>query len=429
MATRRNPSIFISYSSVDRDAVSQLAEALKRNGVRVWLDISDIRVGESIPAAIQKGLEAADFIAVWLTKNAMASGWVTQEWHTMMVREINDRRTTVLPLLAEDCNLPPFLEQKKFADFRTNFAAGLNQLLAAVNPPAGPNQSHIIREHTRNFLRDLERESIPFPTLPKLKLLRALKELPRSGKLLRLHDIDPPILIRSIYDHILSVAHSADCLLGELQPKLTGGDLIEVARVIAYHDLCEVVLGDEPQFTDIENRRKRRLVRVDAYEKLKAFPPGVPEQRANDFIAMFLNTNCRESLEEIQRIIQNGTSEVFRYFRAMDKMDPIIATWRYLHVFRDDPLFPREEFFARMQHFFVNPKVASQVQACVDDKRLATLAKQLQDVSLAKAYLKNPDVLNEHDFALPASVLRVVIEDPRLVFAEKRQSPPGNKKR
>lgn len=49
--------VFISYSSKDKTVVHALAQRLRDDGLRVWLDDWEIRLGESIPLKLQQGLE------------------------------------------------------------------------------------------------------------------------------------------------------------------------------------------------------------------------------------------------------------------------------------------------------------------------------------------------------------------------------------
>jgi TIR domain len=49
--------VFLSHSSKDKTIVCGVAERLRKDGLRVWLDDWEIRVGDSIPAKIEEGLE------------------------------------------------------------------------------------------------------------------------------------------------------------------------------------------------------------------------------------------------------------------------------------------------------------------------------------------------------------------------------------
>jgi len=121
--------IFISHSSKDQEAVLRLAEDLKRAGVEVWLDQYEIQVGDRITQKVQEGLKDARYLTVWLTREAIGSGWVQNEWQSKFSVEIAGGQKVILPLLAEDCEMPPLLADRKYADFRTDYSQGLSQLL------------------------------------------------------------------------------------------------------------------------------------------------------------------------------------------------------------------------------------------------------------------------------------------------------------
>ena len=121
--------IFLSHSSKDKKAVRRLAKDLESQGFDVWLDEHRIKVGDVIVQKLQEGISKADFLLVWLTKKAVKSRWVQQEWYTKYHAEIENDRIMVLPLLAEDCEIPAFLRTKPYADFRSDYQAGLTTLL------------------------------------------------------------------------------------------------------------------------------------------------------------------------------------------------------------------------------------------------------------------------------------------------------------
>jgi hypothetical protein len=125
--------IFLSYSSKDRQNVSRLAQDLKDKGFRVWMDEWNIKVGDPITQKIESGLKDCDFLAVWLTKNSVSSGWVEREWQTKYHEEVAKKKVMVLPLLAENCQLPPLLSDKKYADFRQDYYIGFSQLVKTLS--------------------------------------------------------------------------------------------------------------------------------------------------------------------------------------------------------------------------------------------------------------------------------------------------------
>ena len=48
--------VFLSHSAKDKPVVRDVAERLKKDGLRVWFDEWEIRPGDSIPAKIEEGL-------------------------------------------------------------------------------------------------------------------------------------------------------------------------------------------------------------------------------------------------------------------------------------------------------------------------------------------------------------------------------------
>jgi hypothetical protein len=158
---------------------------------------------------VQEALRDAKFVAVWLTSNSVTSGWITREWQARIFEESSVRQVSVLPLIAEDCDIPLFLSDKRYADFRRFFRDGFADLMRTLNGqnahesqnPASERFFSVL-DQVKGFLKDLEEAQIPLPTVGNLKIIDSLRVLPRSGKLLRLEGMVPTLPIRSLYDHI-----------------------------------------------------------------------------------------------------------------------------------------------------------------------------------------------------------------------------------
>ena len=127
-------TIFISHSSKDKPTVRRLVNDLQRRGISVWFDEYEIKVGERFVDKIQKGISESKYIGIWITRNAISSGWVEKEWQSRLSEEISKRNTVILPLLAEDCYdlIPTFLADKQYADFRYKYEDGLYDLLKVL---------------------------------------------------------------------------------------------------------------------------------------------------------------------------------------------------------------------------------------------------------------------------------------------------------
>jgi TIR domain len=125
-------AVFISYSHADADFVDQLAGHLIAGNARVWVDRWELHVGDSLRGRIEAALEQASAVIFVLSPAAVASDWCQRELSAALVRELEERRVIVLPVLAEECVVPLFLRDKMYADFRTNFDEGLQQVFDAL---------------------------------------------------------------------------------------------------------------------------------------------------------------------------------------------------------------------------------------------------------------------------------------------------------
>ncbi len=118
-------AVFISYSHEDAGFVDKLAAHLIKAKAHVWVDRWELSVGDSLVRRIEEEIEKATALVVVLSRASVESEWCRKELTAGLVRELEERKVLVLPLLVEDCQVPLFLRDKKYADFRTDFDAGL----------------------------------------------------------------------------------------------------------------------------------------------------------------------------------------------------------------------------------------------------------------------------------------------------------------
>jgi hypothetical protein len=124
--------IFISHTHEDKPFVRHLKAALNERGVSdVWVDEAEIMVGDSLTRKIEEGLTKTRYFGVVLSPRSIKSRWVHKELETAMTKEIETGTVVVLPLLYEECDLPPFLKGKLYADFTSPeaFTESLGKLL------------------------------------------------------------------------------------------------------------------------------------------------------------------------------------------------------------------------------------------------------------------------------------------------------------
>lgn len=126
--------IFLSHSSNDNEFVRRLAKDLKLKGVPIWFDEWELKVGDSLNEKISEGIKESGWLAVILSKQSVKSQWVKKELNAALTKELEKRHVFVLPILIEDCEIPIFLRDKVFADFRDNYKSGIEALLRRLIP-------------------------------------------------------------------------------------------------------------------------------------------------------------------------------------------------------------------------------------------------------------------------------------------------------
>lgn len=128
-------SVFISHSSLDKKFARRIAKDLALNGVRVWIDESELNVGDSLLQKIAIAIEDMRYLAVILTPNSVGSSWVQKELAMAMSIELDKRQIKVLPIVAEKCSVPLFLRDKLQARMCTDkqYKSEFPKILRAIN--------------------------------------------------------------------------------------------------------------------------------------------------------------------------------------------------------------------------------------------------------------------------------------------------------
>jgi len=88
--------IFISHASEDKASVARpLAELLKNNGLRIWLDENELTIGDSLRAKIDNGLAQSDFGIVIISPAFLSKDWPQRELNGLSARETSDRKVII----------------------------------------------------------------------------------------------------------------------------------------------------------------------------------------------------------------------------------------------------------------------------------------------------------------------------------------------
>ncbi len=125
-------SIVISYAHEDSGFVDNLAANLFKNRVPVWVDRWELKVGDSILRRIESAIQDADALLVVLSKASVESEWCKKELTAGLVRELEAKSVFVLPIVVDDCDIPLFLKDKLYTDFRKDKDKALKDVLEAT---------------------------------------------------------------------------------------------------------------------------------------------------------------------------------------------------------------------------------------------------------------------------------------------------------
>lgn len=94
----REYDVFISHASEDKDEVVRpLANALRNEGLSVWYDEFELKIGDSLRRKIDKGLANSRFGIVILSKDFIRKGWTNYELDGIITKSITNEQI-VLPI-------------------------------------------------------------------------------------------------------------------------------------------------------------------------------------------------------------------------------------------------------------------------------------------------------------------------------------------
>ncbi len=128
--------VFLSHSSKDHEKTQTLYDELLKLGFRVWLDEVAMEPGDSLIEKIGSAIRSSMNLAVLLSENSVNSEWVKKEVSVAMTGQLAGAKIKVVPIRLDDAELPPFLTDIRYVDYRkeTNekleFARLVKMLLA-----------------------------------------------------------------------------------------------------------------------------------------------------------------------------------------------------------------------------------------------------------------------------------------------------------
>lgn len=258
-----------------------------------------------------------------------------------------------------------------------------------VNDP----YTHNILEETRFFIEELSSLTVEVSKGNKINIIEQLKDTPREGKRIRLARLkDTIIKPRSVFDHMMSLAYLAD-IIGPLTKEKRWNDS-EMAKLIAYHEIAEAIIGDIASHT----------VGEPVIKGPDRFKTSDREVIVNKFISLYADEKQQQSIGYLNNRIKptdrikptrktkSELKEQMDYFKAFDHLDCLVAVWRYLSFYRSSCTQEQLlEFIDVMSDFFTNERLKEE-DMYINISVFKTIISVLADKAGAKRYAKGSSI-------------------------------------
>jgi hypothetical protein len=110
-ATPPPPHAFISHASEDKERFAlPLARLLQQNGINSWVDLWELRGGDSLPDMVfNQGLGGSDYVIIGVSKISVQKPWVREEMDVATVRRIAGQCRIIPVTLDDDVVVPTAL--------------------------------------------------------------------------------------------------------------------------------------------------------------------------------------------------------------------------------------------------------------------------------------------------------------------------------
>jgi 5'-deoxynucleotidase YfbR-like HD superfamily hydrolase len=247
------------------------------------------------------------------------------------------------------------------------------------------------------ILKDLSDVNVIVEKNQKINILLDLAHTPRSGKSTRIDRYQLNLPKRSILDHITSLAFQS-----EVYRKICNLDIDteKLASFIAFHDIAEALMGDVPDFTPRRLAKKLYKTKLEKEDE---------EEIANTLIANAMDEDLRVRFVTTIEQLKDTDHTLVKFFQMVDKTDPIIGVWRYIHLYKNQ--IDIDIFLDAMSDFFTNPKV---VGYCTNEE-IKSIIKFLQNKKNANDYYVHGSTFLRQQ--LSAISLNILIENRDIMYS------------
>ena len=115
---KKKKHIFISYSHKDKEFTNRLVDDLRSQGLDVWIDDGEIKIGDYLIDRISDGIKSCLLFICIVSKNYKTSKWCKHEIKIKLSDEVGKGKVFILPVRIDDTDPEELLPAKVWADFR-----------------------------------------------------------------------------------------------------------------------------------------------------------------------------------------------------------------------------------------------------------------------------------------------------------------------
>ena len=117
----REHLFFLSHAGEDSESAKELARQIRESGIKVWLDVDNLKPGDLWQNNLENALNIATAFLVYVGKSGV-KGWVDREVRFALSRNVKENNFPIIPVLgpgASVSELPIFLTQHQYLDLRS----------------------------------------------------------------------------------------------------------------------------------------------------------------------------------------------------------------------------------------------------------------------------------------------------------------------
>jgi len=136
--------VFVSYAHADAAWVKALAFELRRRHIKIFFDEWELAPGDRLAHRLEEGIRNSRNGIFVVSPASVSRPWAREEYESMLARAVAGRMRLV-PVLLKDTEMPPFLANRVWVDFRTaegaSFDEKVQELIFALkgqDQPPGP---------------------------------------------------------------------------------------------------------------------------------------------------------------------------------------------------------------------------------------------------------------------------------------------------